>query len=55
MSGVVDVKEYQLVQKLESKKRFHRVVVEKSVVIITCGIGITQVEAAGKHSTRTTN
>jgi hypothetical protein len=25
------------------------VVLEKSVVIITCAIGITKVEAAGKH------
>jgi hypothetical protein len=49
MSGVVDVKEYQLVQKLESKKGLHCVVLETSVVIITFGIGITKVEAAGKH------
>jgi len=49
MTGVVDVKEYQLVQKLESKKGLQCVVVEKSVVIITFGIGITKVEAAGKH------
>jgi len=36
MSGVVDVKEYQLVQKLESKKGLQYSVLEKSVVIITC-------------------
>jgi hypothetical protein len=49
MSGVVHVKEYQLVQKLESEKGLECVVLEKSVVIITCGISITKVEAAGKH------
>jgi hypothetical protein len=49
MSGVVDVKEYQLVQKLESKKGLQCLVLEKSVVIITCDIGITKVEAASKH------
>ncbi len=54
MSGVVEVKEYQLVQKVESNKELHCVVLEKSVVIITCAIGITKVEATGKHRTRTT-
>ncbi len=49
MPGVVDVKAYRLVQKLESKKGLQCVVLENSVVIITCGIGITKVEAAGKH------
>jgi len=48
MSGVVNVKEYELVQKLESKKGLECVVLEKSFVIITCAIGITKVEAASK-------
>jgi hypothetical protein len=48
MSGVVDFKECQIVQKLESMKRLECVVLENSVVIITCGTGITKVEAAGK-------
>jgi len=37
------------VQKLESKKGLQCVVLDKSVVIITIGIGITKVGAAGKH------
>jgi hypothetical protein len=37
MSGVVDVKELECV------------VLEKSVVTITCAIGITKVEAAGEN------
>jgi hypothetical protein len=49
MSGVVDLKEYQLVQKLESMKGLQYLVLEKSVVIITCGMGIRKVEATGKH------
>jgi hypothetical protein len=49
MPGIVHVKEYQLVQKLESKKGLQCLVLEKSFVIITFGIGITKVEAAGKH------
>jgi len=52
MSGVVHVKEYELVQKLESKKGSQCVVVEKSVVIITCAIGITKVEAVGANTER---
>jgi hypothetical protein len=46
MSRVVDPKEYQLVQKLESKKGLQCVVLETSVVIITCDIGMTKAEAA---------
>jgi len=49
MSRVVHVKEYPVVQKPESKKGLQCEVLEKSVVIITFGIGITKVEAAGKH------
>jgi len=49
MSGVVEFKKYPLAQKLESKKGLQCVVLAKSVVIITCAIGITKVEAAGKH------
>jgi hypothetical protein len=48
MSGVVHVKEYELVQKLESKKGLKCVVLEKPFVIITYAIGITKVEAASK-------
>jgi len=48
MSGVVELKKYQLVQKLESKKALQCVVVEKSVVIITCGRGNTKVELQGQ-------
>jgi hypothetical protein len=48
MGGIVEVKEYRLVQKLESKKGLQCVVVEKSVVVITCAIGITKVQAARK-------
>jgi hypothetical protein len=44
----VDFKQYQLVQNLESKKGLERLVLEMSVVIITCAVGITKVEAAGK-------
>jgi hypothetical protein len=46
---LVEFKKYQLAQKLESKKGLQCVVLAKSVVIITCAIAITKVEAAGKH------
>ncbi len=46
--GVIDVKKYRLVQKLESKKGLQCVVLERSIVIITCGMGITKVEAVSK-------
>jgi hypothetical protein len=46
MSGVVELNKYQLVQKLESKKGLQCVVLEKSFVIITFGIGITKLESS---------
>jgi hypothetical protein len=49
MSGVVEVKEYPGVQKLESKKGLSCLVLGKSVVIITSAVGIMKVEDAGKH------
>jgi hypothetical protein len=49
MSGVVDIKDYRLVQKLESKKGLQCLVIEKSAVIITYAIGVTKVRVVGKH------
>jgi len=46
MARVVDLKEYQVVQKLESKKGLQCVVLETSIVIITCDIGMIKAETA---------
>jgi hypothetical protein len=49
MSGVVNVKRVPTSAEAGIKEGLEYLVLEKSVVIITCCIGIRKVEATGKH------